>query len=191
MPVDVAYRGSVAAKGIGMGLAGALSVMVTLATASVADPVDLPLEAAVKASYIYRFAPFVQWPESAFEGPNDPLTICLVGHDPFGRILDDAVRGQRINGRPISVRRISEIKPEPTCHILFAGGGENSEEMLQMVANQPVLTVTDQTSGMTGGIVQFVTVGDRLRFTIDQAAAQQHGIAISSKLLGLAVNVAR
>jgi hypothetical protein len=44
---------------------------------------------------------------------------------------------------------------------------------------------------MTGGIVQFVTVGDRLRFTIDQAAAQQHGIAISSKLLGLAVNVAR
>jgi hypothetical protein len=174
-----------------MALAAALGMMITLAGPSVPSTADLPLEAAVKASFIYRFAPFVQWPESAFDGPNDPLIICLIGHDPFGRILDDAVRGQQINGRPVSVRRISEIKPEPACHILFASGGEDSQEMLQMVANQPVLTVTDENSGLTGGIIHFVTIGDRLRFTIDQSSAQQSGIAISSKLLGLAVNVTR
>jgi hypothetical protein len=178
-------------KSIGVRLAGLLGMALAFGTASVANAADVAPETAVKASYLTKFAPFVQWPESAFESSSDTLTICLAGQDPFGQLLDDAVRGQRINGRTISVRRISEIKPEPTCHILFVGIGENSEQMLQMVATQPVLTVTDRSLGMTGGIIQFVMVGDRVRFMIDQGAAQQSGIAISSKLLGLAVNVLR
>jgi hypothetical protein len=36
-----------------------------------------------------------------------------------------------------------------------------------------------------------VTVGGRVRFAVDQGAAEQSGIVISSKLLGLAVSVTR
>jgi len=166
-------------------------VFACVAGLSVASAADVPLEYAVKASYLYKFAPFVQWPSKAFSSADDPFTICLIGKDPFGHMLDDVVHGQRVGGRAISVRRIEGIKPGTTCHILFAGAGEAADEALQAVAGQPVLTVTDRSHGVTGGMIQFVMTAGRVRFMIDQGAAQESGIEISSKLLGLAVSVAR
>jgi hypothetical protein len=166
-------------------------LIIAAGLSSAAAAADVPLEYAVKASYLYKFAPFVQLPANAFGGPNEPFTICLVGQDPFGRMLDDAVRGQRVGGRPIAIRRIDAIKAGVTCQILFAGSAEGAEDILRAVARQPVLTVTDRSRGVVGGMIQFVMVGGRVRFVIDQGAAQASGIEISSKLLGLAVSVAR
>jgi len=149
---------------------------------------DLPLEYAVKASYLYKFAPFVQWPPAAFETPTSPLAICIAGPDPFGPALAEAVRGQRVNGHPIIVRRVENVRPGIACQILFVAGGE-AGEALQAVAHEPILTVTDHSRSGLGGMIQFVMVSGRVRFMIDQAAAQESGIAISSKLLGLAVSV--
>jgi len=151
---------------------------------------DLPLEAAVKASYLYKFAPFVQWPSAAFDSTTAPLVICIGGQDPFGSALDEAVRGQRVNGHPIVVRHLTAVHAGSACHILFVSG-DNAEEMLRAVAGEPVLTVTDRSRGVTGGIIQFVTTAGRVRFMVDLGTAQNSGIAISSKLLGLAVSVAR
>jgi hypothetical protein len=169
-------------------LAALLLLMVGLSGGAWAA--DLPLEEAIKASYLYKFAPFVQWPSTAFDSPAAPLIICIGGQNPFGAALDEAVRGQRVNGHPIVVRHIEAVRPGLTCQILFVGG-DNSEEMLRAVAGEPVLTVTDRSRGVTGGIIQFVTTAGRVRFMIDLGTAQNSGIAISSKLLGLAVSVAR
>ncbi|MBW8910371.1 MAG: YfiR family protein [Sphingomonas sp.] len=151
----------------------------------------LPTEDAVKASYLYKFAPFVDWPSSAFATATAPLFICIAGADPFGEALDEAVRGEKVNGHPIAVRRLGSEQPDGHCHILFAGKGESAEEMLHAVVHQPVLTVTDRSEGVGGGMIQFVTVEGRVRFMVDEAAAQGSGIVISSKLLGLAVSVTR
>jgi len=153
-----------------------------------AQAASIPLEYAVKASYLYKFAPFVQWPPSAFSTPNAPLVICIAGPDPFGGALNEAVRGQRVGSHPIVVRRVETVRPGMGCQILFVGG-EDTEEDLQAVAHEPILTVTDRSRGGIGGMIQFVTVRGRVRFAINQSAAQECGIAISSKLLGLAVSV--
>lgn len=168
--------------------AAALALLAGLADG--AGAADMPLEYAVKASYLYKFAPFVQWPPATFENPTAPLAICIAGHDPFGPALGEAVRGQRVNGHPIVVRHVETVRPGMACQILFVGGGD-AEEDLHAVAHEPILTVTDRSRGGVGGMIQFVMVGGRVRFTIDQAAAQDSGIAISSKLLGLAVSVNR
>lgn len=156
------------------------------AAASGSGAAEPPIEYAVKASYLYKFAPFVQWPATAFAGPSAPLIICIAGQDPFGHMLEDAVRGQRVNGHPFEVRHVDTVRAGMPCHILYAGGGAG--ETLQAVANAPVLTVTD---GNQGGIIQFMTVQGHVRFAINQAAAAGNGIEISSKLLGLAVKVTR
>src|ERR1700756_4784994 len=46
------------------------------------------LEYAVKAAYLYKFTPFVEWPASAFAGPGSPFNVCVLGDDPFGPALD-------------------------------------------------------------------------------------------------------
>lgn len=167
-----------------------LGLVVAASLEGGAHAAPLPLEYAVKASYLYKFAPFVQWPPATFEAPGTPFTICVAGQDPFGPALAEAVRGQRVNGRTIVVRRIETAHTDLSCQILFVSG-EDTKDILQAVAHEPVLTVTDRNRGGTGGMIQFVMVSGRVRFTIDLAAAQNSGIAISSKLLGLAVSVNR
>jgi hypothetical protein len=150
-----------------------------------------PLEGPVKAAYLSKFAPFVEWPAGVFAAHNTPLVICVVGADPLAGNLDRAVAGQKDREHPLTVRRLTEAGDAQTgCHILFTGDAELAQAALAAVAAQPVLTVTD--SGLpVQGMISFVRVGNNLRFDIDEARAQDSGLVISSKLLVLARNVKR
>src|SRR5437016_2410938 len=66
------------------------------------------LEYEVKAAFLLNFTKFTEWPPSAFADAQAPLAICLLGNDPFGHGLDDAVQGETVNGRQLAIRRISQ-----------------------------------------------------------------------------------
>lgn len=151
-----------------------------------------PLELAIKATYLYKFAPFVEWPEHAFASPQSPFSLCVVGTDPFGDVLDEAVAGQHVSGRPIVVRRLAAATRNPGCQILFVAGSpaESVAAALATVRGTPVLTVTDNENNTEAkGIVNFVLQDNHVRFQIDNMAAAANGLVISSKLLSLAVDV--
>jgi uncharacterized protein DUF4154 len=160
-----------------------------LVRAAVADPPSL--EYAIKASYLYKFVPFVEWPGDAFPSPTSPVRLCIALYDPFGDIIDRAVAGQRIGDRPIVVERLAAVDRQSGCHILYLGGGAPAVvEILQGVRGTPVLTVTDGARDPAmKGIINFVTENNRVRFEIDDRAAAENGLVISSKLLSLAVSV--
>ena len=148
------------------------------------------LELPVKATYLYKFAPFVDWGPAAFESPASPLSLCVAGDDPFGAILDQAVAGQRFGSRPIVVRRVDVIARGSRCQILYLAGSKAQpvSEGLKVVRGEPMLTVTDQARrGLAKGVIHFVVTGNRVRFEIDSAAAAANGLSISSKLLSLAL----
>lgn len=149
------------------------------------------IEQAVKANFLFKFAPFVEWPDPAGAGTR-PFAICLRGDDNFGGALDEVVRGQKISGRMVQVRRLAESGGANGCQMLFAGRSSVAGYApFAEVAGQPVLTVSDQKSGVPGAMIQFVMQSGRVRFQIDEAAARASGLVISSKLLGLAVAVER
>jgi hypothetical protein len=172
---------------------GLLAAVLWLSPAAPARAETTSLEMAVKANYLYKFAPFVEWPPRSFQTAQSPFNICVLGEDPFGRALDEAVRGQRLGGHPIALRRAATAEPGMGCHLVFAGKSatQTTAEMLRIVSGQPVLTVTDQSRGVTGGMIQFVLQDGRVRFEIDAAAAEASGVTISSKLLSLASSVRR
>jgi hypothetical protein len=149
-----------------------------------------PSEAAIEATYLYKFAPFVSWPDAAATGP---LTVCVVGDDPFGPLLDRAVAGQTLSTsqgtRGIEVAHIETIGPRSTCDIAYLGGSraQNVAEALRAVRGAPILTVTDDDD--PPGIIAFVVADGHVRFKVDQIQAKQNGLAISSKLLSLALAV--
>jgi hypothetical protein len=147
------------------------------------------LEYAVKAAYLVKFIPFIDWPDSAFT-PGAPFTICILGTDPFGAVLDKAVAGQKLGDHGLEVRRLPTLDAGPACHILFTADAQTAIEMVDAVKTKPVVTITD--SGMRAhGIISFLVADNHVRFDIDDAAAQQAGLAISSKLLDLAHAVRR
>ena len=146
------------------------------------------LETAVKAAYLYKLAPFVEWPGAAL-GPGAPFIVCVVGSDPFGPVLDRAVAGQKVGDRPIVVRRFGVAAHDSPCHIAFLGGsrGQSVKEALIILHGAPVLTVTD--AAAEPGVVDFALIERRVRFRIDDQAAADGGLTISSKLLSLAITV--
>ncbi|MEN3974906.1 YfiR family protein [Emcibacter sp. SYSU 3D8] len=169
----------------------ALGVMLAGGPGAASAAADNPVEAAVKAAYLYKFGAFVRWPDSAFESPSAAVNVCIAGTDPFGDKLDKAVSGQRIGDRPIVVRRLKTVDPGSGCQILYVGGPDDKEvaAALSAVRGAAVLTVTDDGRGGAAGILQFVIKDNRVRFSIDDQKAAEHGLELSSRLLQLAVSV--
>ncbi|MCB0430634.1 MAG: YfiR family protein [Flavobacteriales bacterium] len=144
----------------------------------------------VKAAFLFNFGKFVDWPEKAFETPESPIIIAVVGDDPFGEVLDNIVKGRTTNGRTWQVKRYQQWRDVGECHILFVSGSERLRirEILDMVKNKPVLTVGDEIEEFCqlGGIINFSNRQSKYGFQINKVTADQKKIRISSKLLMLA-----
>jgi len=147
-------------------------------------------EQAVKAAYLHKLAPFIEWPAAAFGPPDEPITLCVVGADPVSALVDDAGGSVPRSGeRGVRVRHLSANDSEAGCHILYIGTpGAAAVALLDRARGKSILTVTDAAPpGSRRGIVNFVVRDNRVRFEIDTDAAAQSRLAISSKLLNLAV----
>jgi hypothetical protein len=142
-----------------------------------------PIEYAVKAAYLAKFPFYVEWPPGAFAAPASPVVLCIVGDDPFGQAIDEAVAGQQVQGRPITVRRMKTIARDSGCHIAYVGADTRAEAL----RGGTVLVVSDGPNG--SGIINFVLRDNKVRFTVDDEAAFQNGLSISSKLLSVALSV--
>jgi len=145
-----------------------------------------------KAAYLYKFAPFVDWPDPTSEFPSGAFRICVVGGEPFDGMLERAVQGHTVGGRPIAVRQLSGVTANPGCSVLFVSGPDARAvaEALAVVRGSPVLTVTDGAEGLDdAGIINFVVEDSRVQFEINARAAADNRLTISSKLLSLARRV--
>ncbi len=144
------------------------------------------LEYQVKAAYLTKFVPFIDWPDGVFASPSAPVTICILGTDPFGAIIDKAAGTDA--GRPLSIRRIASAGAADGCQIVY--DGDPAAGSLDALDGKPVITVTDATAPVHG-VISFVMLDNHVRFDIDDAQAAKSGIRISSKLLELAHSVTR
>lgn len=143
----------------------------------------------VKAFFIYNFARYVEWPSQSFKTAKDPVVICILGQNPFGSVLDQAIAGKVADGRPFLIRQISDVPPAGACHILFVNSSERKRfrSMAGSLKGCGVLTV-GETQSFTddGGVITFKLEDGGVRFDINVDAAAQEHLRISSKLLSLA-----
>lgn len=145
-----------------------------------------PSEAAVKAAFLVKFGAYVGWPSGA-----GPITLCMVGRDVFGGALDRATGGERIDGRPVQTRRMELVTRASGCDIAYLAGSarQTVPAALATLKGAPVLTVTDSRWSNARGMIHFQVAQNRVRFHIDDHAAGEGGLTMSSKLLGLALSV--
>jgi hypothetical protein len=140
----------------------------------------------IKAVFLLRFAQFVEWPPQALPEGQTPLVIGVLGEDPFGAILDDTVRDERVNNRHLVVQRYRRLEDIQTCHVLFISQSEAKrlDQVLSSLKGRNILTVGDfEGFARRGGMILFVTDENRIRLKINVEAAKAANLAISSKLL--------
>ena len=144
----------------------------------------------VKALFLYNFAKFVDWPDDVFRGPTDPITLCVLGVDPFGPALEDAVNFRFVGRRPLVVRRLSQSKHATGCQILFVSSSERHrlDAIFDAVKSASVLTIGESPNFIwSGGAIRFLLVeGNRVRFEINPQEAISQRLRISPNVLNLA-----
>jgi hypothetical protein len=148
-------------------------------------------EYAVKATYLYNFGRFAQWPPDAV-AKSDSFPICVLGEDPFGGTLDSILSGESIGGKPVIAKRVLRVQDAFECRVLYISGSEGAhlKEILAGLDKTNILTVSDLPQfSQRGGIIQFVTVGNKVRFEVNLSSAQSAGLTLSSDLLKVAVAV--
>jgi hypothetical protein len=153
-----------------------------------ADPAPVS-EYDVKAAFLYNFAKFVEWPERSFSGQSSPLVIGILGEDPFGRTLELLIQGRTVRERNLVVQHCSRVEDAASSHVLFISTSEEEhlDEILRRLRNTSVLTVGETGDfERRGGIIRFTLRGNNVRFAINDKAARQADLKISSHLLRLA-----
>jgi hypothetical protein len=164
-------------------LCGALALTMFLRDACGAEA---PTEYQVKAVFVYNFSRFVEWPPQAFTAPNEPYVIGILGNDPFGTRLDEAVRGEQIDQHPLVVRRFRDLGEIGDCRILYIDRSEGARlpQILAALDHRSTLTVSDLDGASERGVmIQFTTENNRIRLRINVESARAAGLTISSKLL--------
>jgi hypothetical protein len=146
----------------------------------------------VKATYLYNFARFTEWPAKDADVKDNSFAVCVLGRDPFGSVLDTILAGEAIGGKQMVHRRISSAQDAGNCRILFISSSEKSrlKETLAALEKMSVLTVSDIPDfSVHGGMIEFVVERDKVRFQVNLETAGEAGLTLSSELLKVAVSI--
>ena len=163
-----------------------LAAVLLCAGSTVTSAQDAALEYRVKAAYLFNFTKFIEWPNGAFVGGRSfSFSICVAGRNPFGPVLNTTLVGETAAGLPLAARVVN-AGGAAGCHVLFVPAGVPAATYLRAVDTLPVLTVGESPDFLAqGGIINFVLDGGRVRFEINQTAAERAQLRISSRLLQL------
>jgi YfiR/HmsC-like len=168
----------------------ALALIPFIGTARAAQ--DSPSEYQLKAAFVYNFAKFVDWPPKVYSGPQSPFSICILGTDPFGSVIDDTLRGKTVADHPVVVRRDKDATAARHCQIVFVSASERHRlpDVFAGLKGGNALIVGDVDGfAAAGGAIELTLQDSRVRFAINPGAADGAGLKISSQLLALATIV--
>jgi hypothetical protein len=142
----------------------------------------------IKAIFLFNFTQYVNWLPGSFSSSQAPIVIGVLGTDPFGSYLEEAVAGEKINGRSLIIQRYNNIDEIGTCHILFINlsDAKKTAEAITKLSGRNILTVSDAPDFLEqGGMVRFYTKQDKIKLQVNLEAVKAANLVISSKLLRL------
>ena len=167
-----------------------LALWAAAATARVPEQRTTTAEDDVKATFLFNFTRFVDWP-SPPPGA-EPFRVCVVAEPAFAVSVDRIIAGETAQGRPLQRVTPTTSDMARSCQILFIGRNESerAERWMAAIRSTPVLLVSE-TPGFCqrGGHINFIVDGNHVGFDVNQETASRAGLEISSKLLRVARHV--
>lgn len=142
--------------------------------------------AKAQAMFIYNFSRLIEWPASYKTGS---FVIGILGTGDIISELEAYTGGKRVGSQPIVVKQYREPAEVDKCHILFVSFSKTKElgQMVNLLRSKSTLIITEKNGAVEeGSAINFLLVGDRLKFEISQGNATKYGIKYSSKLTEMA-----
>jgi hypothetical protein len=179
-------------RGHGLILAFVVALAAILSPRCEAAPQDEFPEYQLKAAFLFNFAKFITWPSNAFASDEAPLTIGILGDDPFKEHLSKVIADKTVGGRKLAIKHFGADDAIEGCCLLFISRSERERvpNILASLKGKSILTVSDfDKFAHRGGMINLVVVSNSIRFEINPEVAEKAGLKISSKLGSYAIVV--
>ncbi len=142
-----------------------------------------------QSMFIYNFSRLIEWPANYKTGP---FVIGIVGNSPIVGELKTYTAGKSVGSQPIMIKTFKEIADISACHILYVPFSETRQlpNILPQLASKNTLIITEKNGAIEqGAAINFVVIGDKLKFELSPANATKYDIKISSKLNEMAYKI--
>lgn len=147
----------------------------------------------IKAVYLFNFATFIRWPDSAFSEHPETFHFCALNEqNSVIGILKKIINGKTSKGRKLVFRQINNQDELKDCQLLYFQSGEQLKlaELLPDLAGRNILTVGDiEDFAERGGMIGIARHDKHLHPVINIQHLEQAGLTASAKLLRLATIV--
>ena len=158
---------------------------------SAAVRADVTLEQRVKAAFLYNFAKFTTWSGDKLAGGDATIQFCAPEGDALIPALEEALNGKTIDAHPLQLRQVAHAEAYRSCHVAYLGAMDSQHlaPLLASLAGSGVLTVYEAEGAERNGVVRFYLEDRKVRFEINEVAAERERLQLSSRLLGVATVV--
>lgn len=166
----------------------AVSISIILLTLNLTSFAQTDISRA-EALFIYNFSRLIEWPQNYKSGP---FVIGVLGDSPVYDQLEGFTKGKQVGSQPIQVKKFNSAAEISICHILFIPFSEtkNLPSVTPKLSGKSTLVITEKSGGIEGGAgINFVVVGDKLKFELSPANVSSKSIKLSSKLNEMAYKV--
>jgi hypothetical protein len=145
--------------------------------------------AVTKANFLFHFAASNEWPEAVKEGE---FHLTIIGNERLYAELVDKYAMKLIGSQPLHIHGYPtpEAWPQDAFHHLVycETGGEGLKGVSTALQNTPTILVSDSPDGlMHGSLINFVAIGNRIRYEINAEEAAKKGVLIGNKIMSWAV----
>jgi hypothetical protein len=147
------------------------------------------VEYPVKLAFLYNFAKFVEWPADSYSNPGAPLSICIVGHDPFSSGIESELQTRKAWGRPVQLLTLRPAETLSACHMVFIPVTERDQagKVVRSLKGSSTLTVGEiEGFAAMGGVINLTVEKSEVHFEVNRLAADRAHLKIGAKLLSLA-----
>lgn len=141
----------------------------------------------VKIAFIKKFFDFIKWPSD--NSASGEFVFGIIGNTPFSDQMEKLSKKISIPNKTVLIKPIADLAQVKECHVLIIGNieAEQLKEILAIIGNQPILSISD-TEGFAeiGVLINFFKAENNVKFEINYSAVKKSGLTFSSKLYKLA-----
>ncbi|MBN2486573.1 MAG: YfiR family protein [Bacteroidales bacterium] len=160
-------------------------IFVSICTLSMSQT-DIPK---AQAMFIYNFSRLIEWPGNYKTGP---FVIGVMGTSATLTELENYTLNKTVGTQSIIVKKFNTPAEIGICHILFVPFAKTKSlaEVVQALGGKSTLLIAEKNGAIDeGAAINFVIVGDKLKFEVKPSSADSKQIKMSSKLNEMAFKV--
>ncbi|MGZ4955235.1 MAG: YfiR family protein [Methylobacter sp.] len=137
-------------------------------------------ESQITVAYLYHFTKFTEWPTVSAV-----FHYCVYDNVNFTNLLQQTYSGRTIGDASIDVKNINSQSKLEDCQLIYFPE-PGPADFLKKVSQYPILSVGSQKDFTElGGVIYLFEEDQKIRFYVNNAAATNAGLKISSQLLRL------